>query len=95
MEELKKVKCEWCGQIYDYIDEPKEVKEMGINVCENCWEEGQKEKKDTLEFFDNLKKKKVKCEACGNMYEYIDEPQEVKEGGTYICPDCWAKEEGE
>jgi len=39
--------------------------------------------------------KKVKCEACGQIYDYIDEPREVKEGGTYICPDCWAKEEGE
>ena len=39
--------------------------------------------------------KKVKCEWCGQIYDYIDEPKEVKEGGTHICPDCWAKEEGE
>jgi hypothetical protein len=36
---------------------------------------------------------KVKCESCGKLYDYEDEPSEVMEGGTHICPECWAKEE--
>ena len=35
----------------------------------------------------------VKCESCGKEYEYYTEPAEVKEGGTHICPECWAIEE--
>ncbi len=35
--------------------------------------------------------KPVQCEACGTTYDYIDEPAEVKEGGTHICSDCWNK----
>jgi len=33
------------------------------------------------------------CECCGKEYNYRDEPAEVKEGGIYICPECWAEEE--
>jgi predicted RNA-binding Zn-ribbon protein involved in translation (DUF1610 family) len=33
------------------------------------------------------------CESCGKVYDYRDEDKEVKEGGTYICPTCWAQPE--
>lgn len=36
---------------------------------------------------------KVICESCLDIYDYVDEPAEVKEGGTHICPECWAKPE--
>lgn len=35
----------------------------------------------------------AQCESCNTIYLYADEPAEVKEGGTHICPDCWAIEE--
>lgn len=34
----------------------------------------------------------VTCECCDKSYDYRDEPKEVKEGGTHICPDCWNEE---
>lgn len=34
---------------------------------------------------DNL----VECEVCGRMYDYADEPSEVKQGCTHVCPECW------
>jgi superfamily II helicase len=29
------------------------------------------------------------CECCATEYDYTTEPAEVKEGGQYICPECW------
>lgn len=29
------------------------------------------------------------CKSCGQQYDYIDEPAEVKQGGDSICPTCW------
>jgi formylmethanofuran dehydrogenase subunit E len=38
-------------------------------------------------------KNPVICVHCGEVYDYITEPQEVKEGSEHICSGCWAKEE--
>ena len=35
----------------------------------------------------------VECASCGKKYDYADEPSEVKQGGTHICPECWNKPE--
>jgi hypothetical protein len=36
---------------------------------------------------------KAICESCLALYDYEDEPKEVKEGGTHICQECWNKPE--
>lgn len=33
------------------------------------------------------------CECCRTIYLSVDEPAEVKEGGTSICASCWSEEE--
>lgn len=40
-----------------------------------------------------LEEGKVICESCDSVYEYSDEPSEVKEGGIHICAECWNKPE--
>ena len=35
----------------------------------------------------------VICETCTKLYDYADEPSEVKQGGTHVCAECWAIEE--
>lgn len=32
------------------------------------------------------------CECCGKYYDVQDNYSEIKEGGTYICNDCWDEE---
>lgn len=48
-------------------------------------------KKDTT--ITELKDGEVECIVCGCIYEYIDEPQEVKEGSEHICANCWEDED--
>ncbi len=33
------VVCAHCSKVYDYEDEPAEVKEGGIHICSSCWQE--------------------------------------------------------
>ena len=35
----------------------------------------------------------VICNSCDQEYDYADEPAEVKQGGTHICPDCWGHDD--
>lgn len=40
-----------------------------------------------------LQEGQVVCESCEAIYDYCDEPSEVKEGGIHICSECWSKPE--
>ena len=44
-------------------------------------------------FVDNLTASTVVCACCGKEYDPRTETKEVKQGGTRICPACWAEEE--
>jgi uncharacterized protein YlaI len=37
--EMNESICEVCGLIYDRTDEAKEVKESGVHMCLECWED--------------------------------------------------------
>ncbi len=39
------------------------------------------------------KDKMKKCECCAELFDINTEPPEVKEGGVYMCPDCWNEPE--